>query len=73
MMTDKDLIAVPARIAAMTIQVTCECGDATCHEIECHDDDFGSWSAEPEARFILCETCDRLIDAALQISVRWPD
>jgi hypothetical protein len=64
-----DTIPTTAQIAAITIHVTCECGADTCHEIDCESDDFGGWSAAPEDRFILCETCDRLIDAGQQISV----
>ena len=70
---DHDLTAIAARIAAVTIYVTCECGEAFCHEIECEEDDFGGWSAAPEDRFILCETCDRLIDAGLQVSIGVPE
>ena len=64
-----DPATTPAQIAAVTIHVTCGCGDLTCHEIECEQDAFGGWSASPEDRYILCETCDRLIDAGQQISV----
>jgi hypothetical protein len=69
---DKGPTTNPAQIAAVTIYVTCECGEAFCHEIECEEDDFGGWSAAPEDRFILCETCDRLIDAGLQVSIGAP-
>ena len=64
-----DPATTPAQIIAMIIHVTCECGQPVWHEIECEEDDFGGWSAAPEDRFILCETCDRLIDAGQQISV----
>ena len=64
-----DPATTPAQIAAVTIHVTCTCGDMTSHEIKCEQDDFGGWSASPEDRFILCETCDRLMDAGLQVSV----
>ena len=62
-------MTTPAQIAAVTIHITCDCGDTTCHEIECVEDTLGGWSAAPEDRFILCETCERLIDAGLPVSV----
>ena len=68
-----DPTTAPAQIVAVIIHVTCECGDMTCHEIECEQDDFGGWSAAPEDRFILCDTCDCLIDAGLQVSVGLPE
>ena len=68
-----DPVTTPAQIASITIHVTCECGANTCHEIDCESDHFGGWSVAPEDRFILCETCDRLIDAGLQITVGQPE
>ena len=47
---DQDPTTIRAQIAAVTIQVTCECGEQLCHEIECEEDDFGGWSAAPEVR-----------------------
>lgn len=69
---DQDPRTTTAQIAGVTIQVTCECGEQFCHEIECEQDDFGGWSAAGEDRFILCDTCECLIDAGLQISVGVP-
>jgi hypothetical protein len=70
--SDKACPTLPAQIAGVTIHVTCECGETHCHEIECEQDDFGGWSSAPEDRYILCETCERLIDAGLQITVDVP-
>ena len=67
-----DIMTVAAIIASVTIQVTCECGEELCHEIECEEDGFGGWSASMQDRFILCETCGEVIDAGLQISVGVP-
>ena len=67
-----DIMTVAASIVSVTIEVNCECGEETCHEIECVDDGFGGWCASPQDRFILCETCAEVIDAGLQISVGPP-
>jgi hypothetical protein len=66
---EEDPPTIPAQIAGMTIQITCGCGDMTCHEIECEQDVCGGWFVAMEDRFILCEECDGLIDAGMQIRV----
>lgn len=67
-----DIPTVTGQVVAVQIMVVCECGEHFCHEIECEEDDFGGWSAAMEERFILCDTCDRLIDAGLRLTVMEP-
>jgi hypothetical protein len=64
---------IPARISSVTIHVTCQCGSGVSHEIDCEEDDFGAWSAAMEDRYMLCDTCERLIDAGLQLSIGAPE
>lgn len=74
-MTDRadDIPTVTGHVVAVQITVVCGCGADSCQEIECEEDDFGGWSAAQEHRFILCETCDSLIDAGLLINVEPPE
>jgi hypothetical protein len=64
---------IPAQITGVTIHVTCQCGSWVIHEIDCEEYDFGAWSAAMEDRYILCDTCERLIDAGLQLSIGAPE
>lgn len=71
--TDKDLSTVTPQIGGVTIYVTCPCGCLTYHEIDCEEGDDGVWAAAMEDRFILCETCNQLMDVGQRLSVSDPE
>ena len=73
MMAETDPPTVNAQIVWVTMYVSCPCGFRTQHEIDCSQGDDGAWVAPMEERFILCESCDQLIDAGLRLSVGNPE
>lgn len=64
---------VLAQISGVTIHVVCPCGADTLHVIDCVEDRFGGWSADMEERFILCDSCDQLVDAGFQVELQAPE
>ncbi len=72
MKREKDPRAVPAQIADVMIFVTCQCGDLSPHAVACVEDDYGTWAAAPHDRFVLCDTCETLIDTGLRVTVAQP-
>lgn len=69
-MTTSDIIPTnPPQIAGVTIHVTCPCGEPLHHEVDCENDDSGTWSVALHDQFILCETCDTVLDVGLRVTV----
>lgn len=65
-----DLATVPAQIEGVTISVVCPCGASIPHVIDYVENHLGGWSADLEERFILCDSCDQLVDAGFQVELR---
>jgi hypothetical protein len=58
----------PPIVADVIIFVSCSCGAPDCHEVELEQDEGAGWSVKTEDRYILCETCDQLIDAGMRFT-----
>jgi len=69
---DDDIPTVIGQVVAVQIMVTCECGDRTHQIAECTDDE-GYWTPPTQDRFHLCESCNRVIDAGVRLTVTDPE
>jgi len=67
-MTDCTIITTRAVVSSVTMTLVCECGDNTAHEVDFDTDDFG-WVVPVEDRFILCDVCERVIDAGFTLAL----
>lgn len=67
-----DIPTVTGQVVAVQIMVVCQCGNRTHHVVDCTDDE-GFWTAPMQDRFHLCESCARVIDAGLCLTVRDPE
>lgn len=68
-----DIHTTRAEITSVTVAFVCECGTEASHVVDLECEEIGpGWVAPIEERFVLCEGCESVIDAAFVISIDPP-